>query len=149
MNRFNIRVCQVVNVVNLETVNNVKGRDVYKRQEYISPIPVIEGSTEEARFSIANIIPEIADGKVTISKEEQQWADDGLKHTFFVHKGDVYKRQPLYIVDGFQVDNIDYLANSDIESIQILKDASSSAIYGAREMCIRDRPIIGNLKCSG
>ena len=39
---------------------------------------------------------------------------------------------PLYIVDGFQVDNIDYLANSDIESIQILKDASSSAIYGAR-----------------
>lgn len=39
---------------------------------------------------------------------------------------------PLYIVDGFQVDNIDYLANSDIESIEILKDASSSAIYGAR-----------------
>ena len=39
---------------------------------------------------------------------------------------------PLYIVDGFQVDNIDYLSNSDIESIQILKDASSSAIYGAR-----------------
>ena len=37
---------------------------------------------------------------------------------------------PLYIVDGFQVDNIDYLSNSDIESIQILKDASSSAIYG-------------------
>lgn len=28
---------------------------------------------------------------------------------------------PLYIVDGFQVDNIDYLSNSDIESIQILK----------------------------
>ncbi len=39
---------------------------------------------------------------------------------------------PLYIVDGFQVDNIDYLSNSDIESIQVLKDASSSAIYGAR-----------------
>lgn len=39
---------------------------------------------------------------------------------------------PLYIVDGFQVDNIDYLSNADIESIQVLKDASSSAIYGAR-----------------
>ncbi|MEG2514980.1 MAG: TonB-dependent receptor plug domain-containing protein, partial [Bacteroidaceae bacterium] len=39
---------------------------------------------------------------------------------------------PLYIVDGFQVDNINYLSNSDIESIEILKDASSSAIYGAR-----------------
>lgn len=39
---------------------------------------------------------------------------------------------PLYVVDGFQVDNIDYLANSDIESIEVLKDASSSAIYGSR-----------------
>ena len=39
---------------------------------------------------------------------------------------------PLYIVDGFQVDNIDYLSNSDIESIEVLKDASSSAIYGSR-----------------
>lgn len=39
---------------------------------------------------------------------------------------------PLYIVDGFEVDNIDNISNSDIESIEILKDASSSAIYGAR-----------------
>ena len=39
---------------------------------------------------------------------------------------------PLYIVDGFQVDNIDYLANSDIESVEVLKDASSAAIYGSR-----------------
>lgn len=39
---------------------------------------------------------------------------------------------PLFIVDGFEVSNIDYLANSDIESIDILKDASASAIYGAR-----------------
>ena len=31
----------------------------------------------------------------------------------------------------FQVDNIDYLSNSDIESIEVLKDASSAAIYGA------------------
>ena len=33
---------------------------------------------------------------------------------------------PLYIVDGFEVDNIDNISNSDIESIEILKDASSS-----------------------
>lgn len=39
---------------------------------------------------------------------------------------------PLYIVDGFEVDNIDYLANQDIQSIDFLKDASASAIYGAR-----------------
>lgn len=39
---------------------------------------------------------------------------------------------PLYIVDGFEVSDIAYIANSDIESIQVLKDASASAIYGAR-----------------
>ena len=39
---------------------------------------------------------------------------------------------PLYIVDGFQVNDISYLSNSDIESIEVLKDASSAAIYGAR-----------------
>lgn len=41
--------------------------------------------------------------------------------------------KPLYIVDGFEMD--DALSNiniNDIESIEILKDASSTAIYGAR-----------------
>lgn len=39
---------------------------------------------------------------------------------------------PLYIVDGFPVDNINDIAPTDISSIDILKDASSTAIYGAR-----------------
>src|SRR5690606_15308583 len=41
---------------------------------------------------------------------------------------------PLYVVDGVVVDigGIDYLNPSDIESIEVLKDAASAAIYGAR-----------------
>ncbi len=39
---------------------------------------------------------------------------------------------PLYIVDGFPVGGIDYLNPGDIESINVLKDAASAAIYGAR-----------------
>jgi TonB-linked SusC/RagA family outer membrane protein len=39
---------------------------------------------------------------------------------------------PLLIVDGLQVDNIQYLDPSMIESIEILKDAASAAIYGAQ-----------------
>lgn len=40
---------------------------------------------------------------------------------------------PLYVVDGFPVTTgIDHLSPSDIESIDILKDASATAIYGAR-----------------
>lgn len=42
------------------------------------------------------------------------------------------KQGPLYVVDGMLFDNIDFLSNNDIENISILKDASSSAIYGVR-----------------
>ena len=39
---------------------------------------------------------------------------------------------PLYVVDGILQDNIDYLNPGDIETIDLLRDASSSAIYGLR-----------------
>ena len=39
---------------------------------------------------------------------------------------------PLFIVDGFEVDDINFIASQDIHSIEYLKDASASAIYGAR-----------------
>jgi len=39
---------------------------------------------------------------------------------------------PLYVVDGVITSNIDFLNPQDIEKIDILKDASSTAIYGSR-----------------
>ena len=39
---------------------------------------------------------------------------------------------PLYIVDGFPVESISDIAASDIKSIDVLKDAFSTAIYGSR-----------------
>lgn len=39
---------------------------------------------------------------------------------------------PLFIVDGFPVNSINDIAPGDIQSIDVLKDASSTAIYGAR-----------------
>jgi len=39
---------------------------------------------------------------------------------------------PLYVVDGMVVGGIDYLNPGDIESMDVLKDAASAAIYGAR-----------------
>ena len=40
--------------------------------------------------------------------------------------------EPLFIVDGFEVSGIDDIPPTDIESIDVLKDASSTAIYGAK-----------------
>jgi len=46
--------------------------------------------------------------------------------------GTIGNASPLYIVDGVTVGNIDYLSPGDIASIDVLKDAASAAIYGAR-----------------
>lgn len=40
--------------------------------------------------------------------------------------------QPLYIVDGNPAGDIAFLASTDIERMEVLKDAAASAIYGAR-----------------
>lgn len=47
--------------------------------------------------------------------------------------GTINDSDPLYIVDGMPIEgNLDYLNPSDIESIEVLKDAASGAVYGAR-----------------
>lgn len=47
--------------------------------------------------------------------------------------GTINNSDPLYIVDGMPIDGgIDYLNPSDIQSIEVLKDAASGAVYGAR-----------------
>ena len=46
--------------------------------------------------------------------------------------GTLNNASPLYIVDGMYMTSIDHINPADIESIDVLKDASSAAIYGSR-----------------
>jgi TonB-linked SusC/RagA family outer membrane protein len=46
--------------------------------------------------------------------------------------GTLNNSTPLYIVDGMYMSSIDHINPNDIQSIDVLKDASSSAIYGSR-----------------
>lgn len=46
--------------------------------------------------------------------------------------GTINNSDPLYVVDGFQVPDINFLNPNDIKSMEVLKDASASAIYGSR-----------------
>ncbi len=55
-----------------------------------------------------------------------------IRGTASVASGDGSDSNPLFIVDGFQTDNINDIPPSDIQSIDILKDASLTAIYGAK-----------------
>ncbi len=46
--------------------------------------------------------------------------------------GTTNNSNPLYVVDGMFMDDISFLSNHDIESMEVLKDASATAMYGSR-----------------
>lgn len=46
--------------------------------------------------------------------------------------GSINGSAPIYVVDGVIVDDINFLSTGDIEHIEVLKDASATAIYGSR-----------------
>ncbi len=46
--------------------------------------------------------------------------------------GTIGDSSPIYVVDGVITDNISFVNANDIESMEVLKDASSTAIYGSR-----------------
>jgi TonB-linked SusC/RagA family outer membrane protein len=56
----------------------------------------------------------------------------GLNFTVRGNRSLTASNQPLFIVDGVQYSSIANLNPNDIESIEVLKDAASTAIYGAR-----------------
>jgi TonB-linked SusC/RagA family outer membrane protein len=67
---------------------------------------------------------------VTITRESG--SPGATTEVYIRGAGTLTATNPLYIVDGISVGDIDYLSPSDIESIDILKDAASAAIYGSR-----------------
>lgn len=46
--------------------------------------------------------------------------------------GTLNNTSPLFVVDGMLLDDISFLSPNDIESVEVLKDASATAIYGSR-----------------
>lgn len=72
-------------------------------------------------------------GKIAGVEIVSQGGDPGSGTRVMVRGiGTFNNSSPLYIVDGMYVDDINFLNPNDIESIDVLKDASSAAIYGSR-----------------
>ena len=63
-----------------------------------------------------------------VSTSGQPWCSHECYHPWFGYRGN---SQPLYLIDGVGGD-ITTLNPADIESIDVLKDAASAAIYGAQ-----------------
>ncbi|MDR2475120.1 MAG: TonB-dependent receptor [Bacteroidales bacterium] len=91
----------------------IKGEDLVK-QSAVSPFAALQGLTPG----------------VTIVKNNGK-PGESFKITIR-GAGTIHNSDPLYVIDGLSGGNINALNPSDIESIDVLKDAAAAAIYGAR-----------------
>lgn len=99
--------------VNTGATLQVKGEEL-QRQTTVTALHALQGSTPGVVITSTSGQPG-ADVKVTIR---------GV--------GSLNGTDPLYIIDGVMGGNISAISNSDIASIDVLKDAASCAIYGAQ-----------------
>jgi len=102
-----------------------------KVKDLTAPIVTVKG--DDLAKQIASNPMQALQGKVAgvqIINSGKPGSESSVKIRGVGSIGDYAK--PLYVVDGVFVDNIEFLSSNDIESLTILKDASSSAIYGVR-----------------
>lgn len=95
------------------SVATVKGEDISK-QASVNPVSALQGKV--AGVNITNSGAPGASPQITIRGTGTIYGNTGV----------------LYVVDGVWYDEISFLNPSDIESLSILKDASSESIYGIR-----------------
>lgn len=88
-----------------------------------SALEAIQGSTPGVQISSSS--GRVGDGfKVVIRGNNSLLADSSNPN--------ILGSTPLYVVDGVPMDGIDFLNPQDIARMDVLKDASSAAIYGSR-----------------
>ncbi len=100
--------------------SNISGAVSSINAEEISELPVLR--TEQA-----------LQGRVAGVSVAQNSGSPGSALTVRVRgTSSIGSSDPLYIVDGIPVSGLDFLNPNDIQTINILKDGASAAIYGAR-----------------
>ena len=110
----------------------VVGYGTVRKRDLTGSVVSVKGD-EIAKVPSANIIESIQ-GKVPgvdITRSSGS-ASSGVSMTVRGNRSITAQNGPLFIVDGVQYSNIQDINPNDIESMEILKDASSTAIYGSR-----------------
>lgn len=124
----NIVDVQMQEDVNLLEETVVIGYGTAKKKDLTGSIVSVDASQIANRPSsniLANLQGRISGVQVVNSGRAGQDPEIRMRGTNSLNG---YK--PLYVVDGLFTDNISYLNSADIESMEILKDASSLAIFG-------------------
>ena len=110
----------------------VVGYATVKRRDLLGSVSSIgsEKLTEQPVTSVSQALSGKMAGVSVVSTEGDPDADIKIR----VRGGSsiTQDNSPLYIVDGFPVESINDISSSEIASIDILKDAFSTAIYGSR-----------------
>ena len=113
-----------------ETV--VVGYGVQKKSVVTAAISSItsEDLKSQSQTRVDNLLQGMTSGVVVTAPSG---APDAAAQVRVRGVGSINGSDPLYIIDGFAVSGgIDYLNPNDIERIEVLKDAASGAVYGAR-----------------
>lgn len=109
----------------------VVGYGVVKKSDLTGSVGSVKSETIAAKGSTS--VMESLQGQVAgvnISQSSSR-AGDGFKIQIR-GKSSLNEAEPLYVIDGVVCDNMDFLSPMDIEKVDVLKDASSTAIYGSR-----------------
>ena len=109
----------------------VVGYGTQRRADVTGAISSVKA--EDLRTQGSNTVQKSLQGRVAGVQIESAGGDPGSGVRVLIRgAGSLNNNNPLYIVDGVQVDNINNLNPTDIASLDILKDASAAAIYGSR-----------------
>ena len=134
---FTITESKIVDVQMKEDVKTldelvVIGYGAVKRRDVTTAVSTVstEDLLERPIISAAQAIQGKAAGVQVIQPNGQPGA--GMVVRVRGNTSITASNDPLYVVDGIPTNDINFLAPADIESMQILKDASSAAIYGSR-----------------
>ena len=129
---------QSVLQVNIEEINKnltdvvVVGYQSQKRSNLTGAVSVVN-MAGLAKLPVGNV-DQALQGKVSGVRITQSTGQPGEGVAIRIRGvGTINDNNPLFIVDGIPTkDGINFLSATDIESITVLKDAASAAIYGAR-----------------
>jgi len=111
----------------------VIGYGAQKRKDLTGSVSSIGADHMSLGGTVSNVGQAIA-GRAAGVQVQQSDFSPGAGMNIVVRGGNSINttNQPLYVIDGFTSDNGSYINPNDIENIQVLKDASATAIYGAR-----------------
>ena len=131
-NRAQIDVTMTEETLGLDEVV-VIGYGTAKKRDLTGAVSSVQGS-DIAQVPVTTAAQAIT-GKIAGVHVVSQSGAPGADINVVVRGGTSITQgsSPLYIVDGFQMDDaLKHVDINDIESIDVMKDASSTAIYGAR-----------------